>query len=186
MKKLIGDIAFFVAGWKLVNGIDIAKINKAVVICAPHTSNWDFYYAVFAFWKMGIPMKMFIKDSWTKPWYGFVIKWLGGIGIDRSARNNMTGFATEYLKNHEHLYLLNTPEGTRSWSEKWKNGFYYIAKDANVPLLLAFCDYKRKEAGIDKIIHLENRSKEDVLDEIQAYYANINAKYPENYNKKIY
>lgn len=186
MKKMIGKLVYAINGWKLKNGLDIDQVDKCILICAPHTSNWDFYYTLAAFWQMGIPMKMFIKDAWTKPWYGFVIKTMGGIGIDRSQRNNMVQFAADLLQNAEHLYLLNTPEGSRSRAGKWKNGFYYIAKEAQVPIVLAFCDYKKKEAGIDKIVQTQGRTLEEVMQEIEDYYRTVHAKYPENYNQKIF
>lgn len=186
MKKFLGKLSYFLSGWTLSNKMDLKVIDKCILICAPHTSNWDFYFTLGAFWQMGIPMKMFIKDAWTKPWYGFFIKALGGIGIDRSQKNNMVSFAANLLQNTNHLYLLNTPEGSRSYAEKWKNGFYYIAKEANVPILLAFADYAKKEAGIEKMVVIENRSLNDVMQEIEDYYKNISAKFPENYNPKIY
>lgn len=186
MKKPIGKFLLAIMGWKLDITVPVQNIPKCVLIAAPHTSNWDFYYAVSAFWAMGIPMKFFIKDSWTKPWYGFLIKALGGIGINRSQRSDMVGFAAKQLKENQHLYMLNTPEGSRSYAEKWKTGFYYIAKEANVPILLAYADYHKKFTGIGRVIELQNKTKEEVLAEIEDYYKDIQGKFPENYNKKIY
>ena len=186
MKKVLGKFLYQINGWKLVNTIDTNQVDKCVLICAPHTSNWDFYYTIVAFWQMNIPMKMFIKDAWTKPWYGYFIKKMGGIGIDRSQRKNMVQFAADLLKKEERMYLINTPEGTRSYAEKWKHGFIYISQEANVPIVLAFCDYKKKQAGIAKIIDTQNRTQEDILQEIEDFYRPIHAKYPELYNKKIF
>ncbi len=131
-------------------------------------------------------MKFFIKDSYTKPFYGFIFKSLGAIGIDRSQRHNMVEYATALLQDRENLYMLNTPEGTRKKVDKWKTGFYYIAEKAEVPILLAYCDYIKKIAGIGKVIDLKEKSKEEVLTEIQDFYQNIKGKYPENYNPKIF
>ncbi len=173
-------------GWKLDISVPVQNISKAVLVAAPHTTNWDFFYAVSSFWAMGIPMRFFIKDSWTKPWYGFIIKETGGIGINRSQRSDSVNFAAHLLRNNENLYILNTPEGSRSYAERWKTGFYYIAKEANVPILLAYADYEEKRVGIGKRIDLKNKTKEEVLSEIEEYYLNVKGKYPENYNKKIY
>ncbi|HEY4538654.1 MAG TPA: 1-acyl-sn-glycerol-3-phosphate acyltransferase [Faecalibacter sp.] len=186
MKKTIGKLMLDIVGWKLDNHLDLSAIDKCVLVCAPHTSNWDFYYTIAAFWQMGIPMKMFIKDAWTKPWYGYFIKQLGGIGIDRTQNKNMVEFASQLLKSSAHLYLINTPEGTRSYSPKWKTGFYYIAQEAQVPIVLGYCDYKEKRAGLSKIVPVENRTLEEILAEIEAFYQNVTAKYPEKFNKKIY
>ena len=111
---------------------------------------------------------------------------MGGIGIDRSQRHNMVDFASDILKKSDKLYLINTPEGTRSRAEKWKNGFFYIAQKADVPIVLAYCDFKKKRAGISKIVETENRTLEDVMDEIQDFYKNVTAKHPALYNPKIH
>jgi len=186
VKKLIGKLFLGIMGWKLDITVPVHDISKCVLVAAPHTTNWDFFYAVSSFWAMGIPMKFFIKDNWTRPWYGFLIRGVGGIGVNRSQRSDMVGYAAELLKNNDNLYILNTPEGSRSYAERWKTGFYYIALQANVPILLAYADYEKKMAGIGKLIHLENKTKEEVLAEIENYYLNVKGKYPENYNKKIY
>lgn len=186
MKKFLGKAFLKLSGWKLDVSVPVDKIPKCVLVAAPHTTNWDFFYAVFSMWALGIPMRFFIKDSWTKPWYGFLIKAVGGIGINRAQRSNMVDFAVSVLRNADHLYMLNTPEGSRSWAEKWKTGFFYMAEKAEVPIILAYCDYEKKMAGIGKIIQLEGKSREEVLFEIQEFYKNIKGKYPENYNPKIF
>lgn len=186
MKKKIGALFFKLMGWKFDFSVSLKDTPKCVLIAAPHTSNWDFFYTIFAFWYLEIPMRFFIKDSWTKPWYGFLIKNLGGIGINRSQRSNMVDYAAEILKKNDHMYMLNTPEGSRSWAEKWKTGFYYIAQKAEVPIVLAYCDYQKKIAGIGQIIDIQGKSKEAILTEIERYYQNIQGKYPENYNPKIF
>lgn len=173
-------------GWRLDHQLDLTQIDKCILVCAPHTSNWDFYYTIAAFWEMDIPMKLFIKDAWTKPWYGYFIKKIGGIGIDRTQNKNMVDFASELLQQEKHLYLINTPEGTRSFSPKWKTGFYYIAQKANVPIVLGYCDYKKKKAGLVKIVEINNRSLNEVLAEIEAFFKEVTPKIPENYNTKIY
>lgn len=173
-------------GWKFDFSAPLDKIDKCVLVAAPHTTNWDFFYTIFAFWYLEIPMRFFIKDSYTKPWYGFIFKKLGAIGIDRSQRNNMVDFAVDTLKNADRLYMLNTPEGTRSRVEKWKTGFYFIAEKAQVPILLAYCDYEKKIAGIGRVVDINNRNREEILSEIQDYYKDIKGKYPEKYNPKIF
>lgn len=186
MKKIIGTVVFKMMGWKLKNTLPVDEIHSCVLVCGPHTSNWDFVVTMGAFWKMGIPSKMFIKDAWTKPWYGIFIKWMGGIGIDRSQRKNMTGFAADlFKKGEERLYLINTPEGTRSYVEKWKKGFYYIAREGGVPILFAYADYKKKEAGITGMIDPKSKSLEEVLEYAEDFYRDIAPKFPEEYNKKV-
>lgn len=186
MKKFIAFLFFKLLGWRFDLQVPVKDIPKCVLVAAPHTSNWDFVYAILAFWYLKIPMKFFIKDSWTRPWYGYFIKKMGGIGINRSQRSNNVEYAVSLLKeSQQQLYILNTPEGSRSWVERWKTGFFYIAQKANVPLVLAYCDYEKKIAGIGKVISIEGKSKEKVLLEIQDFYKDKKGKYPEKYNPQI-
>lgn len=186
MKKGIGWLFFKIAGWKVDISVPVKEIPKCVLVAAPHTSNWDFFYTVMGFWLQDIPLKFFIKDSYTRPWYGFIMRWAGGIGVDRSKRSRLVEYGAEVLKERQHLYLLNSPEGSRSRAEKWKTGFYYIAKGAGVPILLGYCDYEKKKAGIGRVINLDGKNQEEVFEEMQDFYKEIKGKHPEKFNPKIY
>lgn len=186
MKKLLGSLMLFVMGWKLKNEVPVNELRKCVLICAPHTSNWDLYYCLASFWSLKIPYRVMIKDAYTKPWYGFFFKAIGCLGVDRSKYNNLVEYSSELIKNSESMALINTPEATRSRSLKWKKGFYYIAKQANVPIALAYADYKNKVTGVSKIINIGDKTIEEVFDQIEIFYKPEMAKYPENYNPKIY
>ena len=71
------------------NGCCYFAIKKSVMVAAPHTSNWDLIFMVAIFWKHNIKVKFFIKNAYTKGIHGSFFKWLGGIGIDRSQKNNL-------------------------------------------------------------------------------------------------
>jgi 1-acyl-sn-glycerol-3-phosphate acyltransferase len=62
--------------------------------CA-HTANEEYILGNLAYWVLGKKLKVIIKDAHTKAWYGFLIKGLGGIGIDRSQRNDLINFVKE-------------------------------------------------------------------------------------------
>ncbi|TWP22697.1 glycerol acyltransferase [Apibacter muscae] len=186
MRKIIGKLMLGIMGWKFTLSIPLEKIKKCVLVCAPHTSNWDFYYCIACFWSLGVPYKIMIKDDYTKPWYGFIFKSLGCLGVNRKSRNNLVEYSAKLIKESKSMALINTPEATRSWSEKWKKGFYYIALEAQVPIVLAYADYKNKEAGISKIIGVENNSIQEIFSEIENFYKPEMAKYPEKYNPKIF
>ena len=161
-------------------------MRHSVMIAAPHTSNWDFPFAMAAFWKMGVPLKFFIKDSYTKGLLGGLFKWSGAIGVDRSKKGNkLTDFAIELLKANEELVILIPAEGTRKKVEKWRTGFYHIAKEAKVPVSLGYLDYKKKEAGVADVFKLFGDFEKDMT-HIQEIYRPINGKQPENYNPEIF
>lgn len=176
-----------ISGWKLnTNNIDIDKERKTILICVPHTSNWDFYYSLACFWVMGVPFKMFIKDYYTKAWFGFIFKAIGCIGVDRNKRQNLVEYAVSLINNADKIAIINTPEGTRAYSDKWKQGFYQIAKQADIPIALCYADYRKKECGIMKLLKVNDLTFEQTLDEIAPYYSKEMAKYPENFNTKFY
>lgn len=183
MKKATGNFILQLFGWKS-NYKEEFVVKKGVVVAAPHTSNWDFLFAIATFWKMGIDVKFLIKDSYTKSFFGFFFKSLGAVGVDREKGKNMVDFAAALINEKDIIFIVPA-EGTRKRVEKWKTGFYHIAKKANVPILLGYLDYKTKTSGINKILTPSNSFEND-MQEIQNYYLKYSAKFPENYNPSIY
>ena len=111
------------------------------------------------------------------------MKLLGGIPIDRSKKNNVTDIIAEEFNKRDSLIIGLTPEGTRSLNYEWKKGFYYIAQKANVPIVLAYIDFKKKKVGYNKLLIPTNYEDDIIM--IKKYYSNINAKYPEKFGCKI-
>lgn len=188
MKKLLGTLGLKLMGWEVVFEGDVNNLNRCVLVVAPHTDNIEYILGNMLYWKYEKPLKVIIKDAHTKAWYGFIVKALGGIGINRSQRNNLVQFVTDLFKK-EDFSLVITPEGSRSWVEKWKLGFYHIALGAKVPLVLGAPDFKTKKIHIGKKIsveELESRSFESIMEELQQYFNQFTPKYPEKWNPKIY
>lgn len=184
IKSVLGKLVLKIFGWKS-NYPENFMSDKCVMIAAPHTSNWDLLFALAVFWEKQIPVRYFIKQSFTKGLHGILFKALGGIGVDRSKNSNLVEFAVRIIADHEKIALLVPAEGTRSRVEKWKTGFYHIASQANVPVALGYLDYKNKIAGVGNLINLSGNFEKDMLI-IQDFYAQIDAKYPDLYNKKIF
>ena len=166
----------WISGWKVIGGIP-KEMKKLVMIAAPHTSNWDLLYARASFYILNIPVKYTIKKELFFFPLGWFLKALGGIPIDRSKRKNMIGKMVELYNSQEHLCILITPEGTRSYAKEWKKGFYHLANGANVPIVLGYLDYAKKHAGIGPIIYPSGDYEKD-LEEIQSFYRTITPKYP--------
>jgi 1-acyl-sn-glycerol-3-phosphate acyltransferase len=130
-----------IMGWKVVLQGDVNNLNRCILVVAPHTHNMEYILGNFAYWSLNKPLKIIIKDAHTKAWYGSIVKGLGGIGIDRSQKNDLVNFvARQFAK--EDFSLVITPEGTRSWVPKWRKGFYHMALAAKVPIVLAAGDLK--------------------------------------------
>ena len=161
-------------GWKLEG--KPPPVFKYVLIGAPHTSNWDFPLGLSVAFVYRIDMYWMGKYSLFKGWRGPIMKWLGGVPINRSSSNNVVSQMIEAFDASDHLVVTIPPEGTRSKVDKWKTGFYYIALGANVPIALAFLDYKRKAAGFLSTFYPTGDIEKDIA-EIRSYYAGISGKY---------
>ena len=122
-----------------------------------------------------------IKKELFFPPLGWVLKWMGGIPVDRKNKTNLTAqLKTQYSKQ-EKLTLVVTPEGTRSYNPNWKKGFYMIALEAGVPIALSFIDYKNKTGGIGPIFHPTGDYEKDMVF-IQDFYRDKTACPPERFN----
>jgi len=181
----LSRLFLWIGGYKIRRPEFLDTIDKAVVVAGGHTSNWDFFYALGIFHKLGMPVKFTIKDDWTKnPILGRTIRNIGGIGIDRklakSKGRSMVDYMAEMFGTSEQLYLIVTPEGTRSPNPNWKTGFYHIARKADVPIVLGFIDYKKREGGFDCVFHTTGDLDADLV-EIKRYYMGVNPKYPEKF-----
>ncbi|SHO62512.1 1-acyl-sn-glycerol-3-phosphate acyltransferase [Algoriphagus zhangzhouensis] len=182
MMKFLSRIVFWITGWSL-NDNWPKGLKKAVMIAIPHTSNWDLLYARAAFYLMDIPVKFTIKKEVMVGPLGWLIKGLGGIAIDRKRipggrKQTYTEAMVNMLKESDELVIMVTPEGTRSAVKKWKSGFYHIALGADVPVVVGYLDYKKKEAGIGPAIY-PNGDMEGQIEEMMAFGRNVTGKYPE-------
>ncbi|MFA0964199.1 1-acyl-sn-glycerol-3-phosphate acyltransferase [Roseivirga sp. BDSF3-8] len=183
MVRALAKFLFFVSGWRL-GGKFPADVKKAVMVAAPHTSNWDLVYARAAFYLMGIPVRFTIKKEWIKGPMGWFLKKLGAIAIDRQKfksadkRGSSVAAMIELFDSREELVVLVTPEGTRKYAEKWKTGFYYVALGAKLPIVLGYLNYKEKVAGIGPAIQPTGDIEID-MEKIKDFYRKIPAKYPD-------
>ena len=188
MKKLIGKLGLKILGWKIVLDGDVENLNRCILVVAPHTDNMEYILGNLAYWVLGKNLKVIIKDEHTKAWYGSIVKALGGIGIDRSQRNDLVNFVDQQFQK-EDFSLVITPEGTRSWVQKWKKGFYLMALKSRVPIVLGAGDFGRKEIHMGKVIsvhELETKTYEQIMAELEDYYKDIVPSKPASWNPKIY
>ena len=188
MKKLIAKLILKIIGWKVVLEGDVNNLNRCILVVAPHTANSEYLLGNLAYWSLEKPLKVIIKDAHTKAWYGPIVKALGGVGLDRSQKNDLINFVVNEFKKDD-FSLVITPEGTRSWVPKWRKGFYHMAIAAKVPIVVAAGDFRTKQIHLGYLISvhdLETRTFEDIMAEMEEYYKKITPKIPENWNPKIY
>ena len=170
----ISNLILFIAGWK-ADGKS-PDVPKCVIIAAPHTSNWDLPLALFFAFHFGIKIHWLGKDSLFKtPFEGF-FKWLGGIPINRSQKNQAVQQSIKHFDHFSELCLMVPPSGTRSSVTKWKTGFYYIADGAKVPIVMGYLDYKRKVGGLGPLFFTTGDYQKDIK-EIKSFYSNIQGRF---------
>lgn len=177
MKKIIQFI-FWIFGWKIDMHAPVG-IKKCVIVVGPHTSNWDFIIGRMAFINYGVKGRFLIKKQLFFFPLGILLRALGGLPVDRSKNNNLTNTALRYFEENESMYLVFSPEGTRSYNPNWKKGFYHIAIKANVPIYICYVDYEKKIGGFHSIYYPTGDVNEDI-----SYIKNIlkqfKGRFPEN------
>lgn len=184
MKKL-GRFLLRLMGWRMDDYIP-KDLKTFVLIAAPHTSNMDFFVALPSLWALGIKSRYLIKKELFWWPLGAFLRATGGIPVDRSGTNKkFVQDLTNLLADADQLALLFTPEGTRSYTKRWKTGFYRIAHSLEVPIVLATADYEKKLVTVGDVVHTTGDVNKD-LAKLEEHYKNIAAKYPEKFNKEFF
>jgi 1-acyl-sn-glycerol-3-phosphate acyltransferase len=147
MKQIVRWFFFKVLGWK-IEGEFPANLQKYVVIVVPHTSWVDFPMGILIRYITGIESRFVGKESLFKGPFAWFFKALGGIPVNRSNRQNFVDKIVALFDSHETFVFSMSPEGTRKKVSAWKTGFYYIAKNAKVPLVKVALDYTKKMVRI--------------------------------------
>jgi len=165
-----------ILGWRIQGRVP--NLPKFVIIGAPHTSNWDFPIMILFAFALKVKIFWMGKDAlFRKPFDAF-FKRLGGIPIDRSRSNRVVAQMVQIFRENEKLILVIPPEGTRKKVRFWKTGFYYIAKGADIPIVMGYMDYRLKVGGFGPMITPTGDIESD-MSEIKAFYADITGKYPD-------
>lgn len=167
--RVLFKILTALKGWRVVGERPTEK--KYMLIAAPHTSNWDFPSMMGAAFVLGFsPHWMGKHTLFPKGPLGAIMRWFGGIPVERSTANNTVEQMVEQYHQRDELCVIITPEGTRGKVNKWKGGFYHIAMGAGVPIYLAFVDIPSKTVGIGAVFHPTGDYAADLV-KIKAFYA---------------
>ena len=157
------------AGWE-VQGELPSHARKSVLIAAPHTSNWDLPMTIMVAFALRLRPRWMGKASIFRAPFGGIMRWLGGMAVDRSKVNNLVESSAQAIRDAaDPLQLIVPPEGTRSKTRHWKTGFYHIARSAEVPIVMAFMDYSTKRSGLGPLFEPTGDVAAD-LAAIKAFY----------------
>ena len=167
-------------GWKVEGSLPV-EARKCVLIAAPHTSNWDLPYTLMVAFVLNLNIYWMGKHSLFAFPFGPVMRWLGGIAVDRSRSTNLVSASAMALKAADGpVQLVVPPEGTRGRTTHWKTGFYYIALEAGVPIVLAYMDYARKVSGLGPVFVPTGDIDADMA-EIKRFYAGVQGRRPQHF-----
>ena len=168
LTRWIGRSVLRLGGWRMVGAFP--DIPKLVLIGAPHSSNWDGVWGFAAKAALGLDIKVLGKDSLFKvPLLGSLLRHLGVIPVDRSASHGVVEQAAAMIRNADRFWFGLAPEGTRKPVERWKTGFWKIAKAADVQVLPAYFHYPDKVIGIGEPFWLGDDMNADIA-RIRAWY----------------
>ena len=174
--QVLAIILLRIFGWRRAGQVPDAP--KFVMIAAPHTSNWDFPVGLAIILAFKAKMYWLGKEPIFRWPFGTFFKWLGGIPVSRSKSGDVVAQSVQAFNEQVRMMMVVAPEGTRKKANHWKTGFYYIAMGANVPLVMGFVDYVRKEGGFGPTLMPTGDIEAD-MEKIRAFYENITAKNPD-------
>lgn len=163
------------AGWR-VQG-QVPPYPRFVVVGAPHTSAWDLVVLLAAAWSLGVRVRWFGKAFLFRPPLGWLLRPFGGIPVPPSA-GGLVAATIDRFRAEPRLAVLISPPGSRWRHEYWRSGFYHIARGADVPVVAAYADYAKKEAGTLGTVHLTGDQKAD-MDEFRVLFRGIRARHPD-------
>jgi len=142
MQKLCGFLLFRLLGWRMVG--TVPKERRYLLVAIPHTSNWDFIVGWLAITGLGLNVKIFAKDIFYTWPLNYICDLLGVLPVNRRVSTNFVDSVAEKFESIDDLKTLITPEGTRGFQPKLKSGYYYLAKKAGVPIVVAGPNYSEK------------------------------------------
>ena len=171
-----GRLWLKLTGWSIEGGAP--NVSHAVVVGAPHTSNWDLFYMLAITGVLRVRVNWLGKHTLFIPPFRYLLKALGGIPVDRRAASGAVRQAASQLQQPEPMLLAIAPSGTRSRRDHWKGGFYWIALRAKVPIVCGYLDYAKRQGGFSPPIHLTGDLEKD-MDQVRAFFADKEGRHPD-------
>ena len=178
MLRPIYIVVFKLMGWT-TEGSFPKDLKKYIVAVAPHTSNWDFVIGIIARSILYLQRAKFLgKSQLFKPPFGWLFRWLGGYPVDRSSSHDMVHQVVSIFNSHDKFVLAIAPEGTRKKVDRLKTGFYFIAKEANVPIIPCGFDYEKKKVVVGAPLYPTENFEAD-MESLLNFYRKIKGENPE-------
>jgi len=143
MRKVCRYFLYRVLGWHVVGTIP-ARDKSFLFVFLPHTSNWDFVVGMLLIKAEKIKVIAFGKDGFYFFPFKGLYNYFNVVPIQRDKSDNFVNLAAKRFQNSKSLWAVMAPEGTRSKVGKLRSGYYYLAKQADVPVVVVGLDFVRK------------------------------------------
>jgi 1-acyl-sn-glycerol-3-phosphate acyltransferase len=147
----LARIMMRLAGWRIKG--KLPDIPKFVLIGAPHTSNWDFLLFLGVIFSLRANVHFMGKSELFRFPVGWFFRYCGGVPVDRKKSTGLVDQMVKVCNESENFILVIAPEGTRHQVTEWKRGFYHIARNAEVPIVMAIVDGKHKIVHLGQVFH---------------------------------
>lgn len=178
-QQLCRFIYHHLLGWKTV--VTVPFHEKCIICAAPHTSNWDLLIGKLFYGSLGRNASFMMKKEWFFFPLNLVFKAMGGIPVNRGKKNSLVDQMARRFAESKQFNLAITPEGTRKANSEWKKGFYYIALQARVPIMLFGIDYPSKTITCTRSLVPTGDIEKDMR-EIKLYFKQFRGRHPENFS----
>lgn len=144
--RWFGRSVLRLGGWRMVG--EFPDLPRAVLIGAPHSSNWDGLWGFAAKLALGLDIRILGKRELFWWPLGPLLRRLGVIAVDRHAAGGTVEQLVARFARQPALWVGIAPEGTRKRVARWKAGFWKIAREAGVPVVPVYFHYPRRVIGI--------------------------------------
>lgn len=176
LSKWLGRVLMGACRWNAEG--ELEQSGKVLFVLAPHTSWWDFTNNFGLLLAMGIDAKWFVANKYTKGILGKILGYFGAVQVERRYRSDMVSMMVGEYQRRDKFALAIFPEGTRKPVPKWKTGFWYIAKQANIPVQLVAVDYAKRTTNFGPIIKLTDDIEQDIK-KMRDYFRPVTPKHSE-------
>ena len=169
MQQLLAWWLFTIRGWK-IEGKFHFELPKSIMIVAPHTHWVDFFIGIATRKKLHFEFVHFLgKSELFWPPLGWLLRYLGAYPVNRQQKQNMVDQVVDIFNKKERFHLALSPEGTRKKVTKLRSGFYHIAKNAHIPIVMVGFDFAQRRVVFAEPIFASADEKADKHNIVQFF-----------------
>lgn len=163
-------------GWRLLGCFP--DVPRVLIIAVPHTSAWDAVWGLLIKVALGLEIEFMAKKEIFFFPLGPILRLLGGVPVNRRAAHGVVGATVQAILAKPVCWVVLAPEGTRRRADRWKTGFWHIARQAQVPVCCVHIHYPDKTFGVGPTVAMSDDMHADIQ-KLRDYYAPFRGKHRE-------